>query len=70
MMLKKCESCLICATTQGQERRQNPELHRIPVGEPFACVGMDFKEMGESYDEIDLHWYFKTTYQSGQKFML
>ena len=50
MVFKKCESCLTCATTQGQERRQNPELHSIPVGEPFACIGMDFKEMDESYD--------------------
>ena len=38
-------------TTQGQERRQNPELHNEPVGEPFAYIGMDFKEMDESYDE-------------------
>ena len=51
MVFKKCESCLTCATTQGQERRQNPELHSIPVGEPFACIGMDFKEMDESYDK-------------------
>ena len=26
---KKCESCLTCATVQGQERRQNPALHSI-----------------------------------------
>ena len=51
MVFKKCESCLTCATTQGQERRQNPELHSIPVGEPFACIGMDFKEMDESCDK-------------------
>ena len=51
MVFKKCESCLTCATTQGQERRQNPELHSIPVGEPFACIPMDFKEMDESYDK-------------------
>ena len=51
MVFKKCESCLTCATTKGQERRQNPELHSIPVGESFACIGMDFKEMDESYDE-------------------
>ena len=51
MVFKKCESCLTCATTQGQERRRNPELHSIPVGEPFACIGMDFKEMDESYDK-------------------
>ena len=47
---KKCESCLVCATTQGQERRQNPELHSIPVGESFSCIGMDCKEIDESYD--------------------
>ena len=51
MIFKKCESCLVCATTQGQERRQNPELHSIPIGEPFACIGMDFKEMDESFDK-------------------
>ena len=51
MVFKKGESCLTCATTQGQERRQNPELQSIPVGEPFACIGMDFKEMDESYDK-------------------
>ena len=50
MIFKKCESCLVGATTQGQEKRQNPELHSIPVGEPFACIGMDFKEMDESFD--------------------
>ena len=38
MVFKRCESCLTCATTQGQERRQNPELRSIPVGEPFACI--------------------------------
>ena len=51
MIFKKCESCLVCATIQGQERRQNPELHSIPVGEPFACIGMDFKEIDESFDK-------------------
>jgi len=40
----------LCDSTQGQERRQSPALHSIPVGEPFACVGMDFKEMDESFD--------------------
>ena len=28
MTFKKCELCLTCATTQGQER-----------GQPFACIG-------------------------------
>ena len=51
LIYKKCESCLICVTTQGQERRQNPELQSIPVGEPFSCIGMDFKEMDESSDK-------------------
>jgi len=23
----------------------------IPVGEPFSCIGMDFKEMDKSFDE-------------------
>ena len=50
LVYKKCESCLVRATTQGQERKQNPELHSIPVGEPFSCIGMDFKEMDESND--------------------
>ena len=31
--------------------RKNPELHSIPVGEPFTCIGIDFKEMDESYDK-------------------
>ena len=70
MVFKKCESCLACATTQGQERRQNPELHSIPVGEPFACIGMVLKKWMKVVIKIDLHWYFRTTYQSGQKLML
>ena len=41
---KVCETCIVCASTQGQERRKKPLLHCIP-GEPFECVGMDFKEM-------------------------
>ena len=32
-------------------RKQNPELHSIPVGEPSACIGMDFKEMDVSFDK-------------------
>jgi len=51
LVFKRCESCLTCTTVQGQERRQNPALHSIPVGEPFAVVGMDFKEMDESFDK-------------------
>ena len=65
MIFKKCESCLVCATTQGQERRQNPELHSIPVGEPFACIGMDFKEKWmKVLIRIDLLWYFRITDQT------
>ena len=48
---KKCESCLTCATVQGQERKQRPALHNIEVGEPFSCIGMDFKEMDKSFDD-------------------
>ena len=47
---KVCETCIVCASTQGQERRKKPLLHCIPVGEPFECVGMDFKEMDTSTD--------------------
>ena len=48
---KKCESFLTCATVQGQERKQNPALHSISDGEPFACIGMDFKEMDKIFDD-------------------
>ena len=48
---KKCESCLICATIQDQERKQKPALNSIPVGKPFACNGMDFKEMDKRFDD-------------------
>ena len=47
---KVCETCIVCASAQGQERRKKPPLHCIPVGEPFQCVGMDFKEMDTSTD--------------------
>lgn len=47
---KVCETCIVCASAQGQERRKKPLLHCIPVGEPFECVGMDFKEMDTSTD--------------------
>jgi len=39
---------------KGQERKQNPALHSIAVGEPFACISMDFKEMDKSFDD---NWY-------------
>ena len=47
---KVCEACVVCASTQGQERCKKPLLHCIPVGEPFQCVQMDFKEMDTSTD--------------------
>ena len=43
-----CESCVTCLSTQGQERRPRPPLKSIPVGEPFECIGMDFKEFDVS----------------------
>ena len=45
---KKSATCVTCASTQGQGRRTKPPLHSIPVGGPFHCVGMDFKEMDQS----------------------
>ncbi|XP_065918777.1 uncharacterized protein [Dysidea avara] len=48
--LQKLKLCFYWPV-QGQERRQYPTLHSIPVGEPFAIVGMDFKEMDESFDK-------------------
>ena len=47
---KVCESCVVCASTQGQEWRKKPPLKCIPVGKPFECLGMDFKEMDVSED--------------------
>ena len=43
-----CRSCVVCLSTQGQDRRPRPPLKSIPVGEPFECVGMDFKEFDVS----------------------
>ena len=65
--VQKCELCLTCATIQGQERRKNPELHSVPVREPFACIGMNLKEMNESYNK---NQFALVTYQSGWKFIL
>ena len=42
-------SCL-CNNTRSR-KKINPGLHSIPVGEPFACIGMDFKEIDESFDK-------------------
>ena len=47
-IFKVCESCVTCLSTQGQERRPRPPLKSIPVGEPFECIGMDFKEFDVS----------------------
>ena len=47
---KVCESCVVCASTQGQEHQKKPPLKCIPVCEPFECLGMDFKEMDVSED--------------------
>ena len=42
---KKCASCIVCASVQGQGRRSKPPLKNFPVSGPFEVVGMDFKEM-------------------------
>ena len=47
-IFKVCESCVTCLSTQGQERHPRPSLKSIPVGEPFECIGMDFKEFDVS----------------------
>ena len=33
------------------KREDRTLLHSIPVGEPFVIVGMEFKEMDESFDK-------------------
>ena len=45
---QKCQLCVTCTSAQGQKRQQTPPLQNIPVGEPFECLGMDFKEMDMS----------------------
>ena len=45
---RKCESCIVCASVQGQGRRGYTPLKSIPVGGPFECIGMDFKRMDVS----------------------
>ena len=42
---KKYSNCVAYASVQGQGRRHCPPLKRIPVGEAFECIGMDYKEM-------------------------
>ena len=44
-ILKKCESCVDCASVQGQGLKGKPPLVSIPVGGPFECLGMDFIEL-------------------------
>jgi len=36
-----CESYVACLSTQEQQRRRQPALQCMPVGEPFKYVGMD-----------------------------
>ena len=47
-ILKKCETCVNCASVQGQSFRGTPPLVSIPVGAPFECVGMDCVEFDNS----------------------
>ena len=49
-ILKKCESCVDCASVQGQGFKGNPSLVNIPMGGPFECIGMDFVELDQSTD--------------------
>ena len=44
----RCESCVDCASVQGQSFRGTPPLVCIPVEGPFECVGMDFEELDKS----------------------
>ena len=44
-----CESCVAYLSTHGQQRRPQLSLQCIPVGEPFECVGIDFKELDISH---------------------
>lgn len=46
---QKCSSCVVCASVQGQERKVRPPLKSIPVGGPFECISMDFKQMDVSH---------------------
>ena len=49
-IMKKCQSCVTCASVQGQGFKGIPPLVSIPVGGPFECVGMDFVEFDKSTD--------------------
>ena len=44
-VLKKCESCVSCASVQGCSFVGKPLLVSVPVGGPFECLGMDFVEL-------------------------
>jgi len=59
----------MCATVQGQERRQNPVLYSIPVCEPFGIVGMDFKEVDESFNKNHYALVFQDYLTNGQRCM-
>ena len=50
---QKYQLCVTCASAQDQKRRQASQ-QSIPVGEPFECLGMDFKEMDLSNQ---VNWY-------------
>ena len=47
-ILRKCESCVDCASVQGQSFRGTPPLVCMPVEGPFECVDMDFVELDKS----------------------
>ena len=66
---EECRVC-DCASTQGQGRRTKSPLHSIPVGGPFHCIGIDFKEMDQSKrgNRYTLQ-YFRITFLSGLKCM-
>jgi len=47
-VVKKCESCVSCASVQGCGFVGKPLLVSVPVGGPFECLGMDFVELDPS----------------------
>ena len=49
-IMRKCESCVDCASVQGQGVKGTPPLMSIPIGGPFECIGMDFVELDKSAD--------------------
>ena len=42
-----------------KERKQNPELQSIPIGELFSCIGMDFKELDGSFNNTHFSLVFQ-----------